>query len=84
MGGGGVYRFSFNILQKTFSPITCHNLADAAIAAILFVLSIFLFICSTVLFADPTDEEENLVTGVVTVVVTDDDNIAAVHKPGET
>ena len=43
----------------------------------------FLFICSTVLFADPTDEEENLLTGVVTVVVTDDDKIAAVHKPGE-
>jgi len=36
----------------------------------------------SVLFADPTDEEENLVTGVVTVVVTDDDKIAAVHKPG--
>ena len=35
------------------------------------------------LFADPTDEEENLLTGVVTVVVTDDDKIAAVHKPGE-
>ena len=43
----------------------------------------FRFICSTVLFADPTDEEENLLTGVVTVVVTDDDKIAAVHKPGE-
>ena len=40
------------------------------------------FPCSTVLFADPTDEEENLVTGIVTVVVTDDDKIAAVHKPG--
>ncbi|RMX49758.1 hypothetical protein pdam_00019763 [Pocillopora damicornis] len=36
----------------------------------------------TVLFADPTDEEENLVTGIVTVVITDDDKIAAVHKPG--
>lgn len=45
--------------------------------------AIFVFICSTVLFADPTDEEENLLTGVVTVVVTDDDKIAAVHKPGE-
>ena len=40
------------------------------------------FPCSTVLFADPTDEEENLVTGIVTVVITDDDKIAAVHKPG--
>lgn len=39
-------------------------------------------LCSTVLFADPTDEEENLVTGIVTVVITDDDKIAAVHKPG--
>ena len=49
-----------------------------------FDLGIFLFLtCSTVLFADPTDEEENLLTGVVTVVVTDDDKIAAVHKPGE-
>ncbi|KAL9973051.1 hypothetical protein ACROYT_G019459 [Oculina patagonica] len=36
----------------------------------------------TVLFADPTDEEENLVTGAVTLVITDDDKIAAVHKPG--
>ena len=35
------------------------------------------------LFADPTDEEESLVTGVVTVVVIDDDKIAAVHKPGD-
>lgn len=34
------------------------------------------------MFADPTDEEENLVTGIVTVVITDDDKIAAVHKPG--
>lgn len=42
-----------------------------------------LFRSSSVLFADPTDEEENLVTGVVTVVVTDDDKIAAVHKPGD-
>ena len=41
-----------------------------------------LFICSSVLFADPTDEEENLVSGIVTIVVTDDDKIAAVHKPG--
>ena len=40
------------------------------------------FPCSTVLFADPTDEEENLVTGIVTVVITDDDKITAVHKPG--
>lgn len=44
---------------------------------------ILFFICSTVLFADPTDEEENLLTGVVTVVVTDDDKIGAVHKPGK-
>ncbi|XP_073252645.1 exosome complex component RRP43-like [Porites lutea] len=36
----------------------------------------------SVLFADPTDEEENLVSGIVTIVVTDDDKIAAVHKPG--
>lgn len=41
------------------------------------------FVCSSVLFADPTDEEETLVTGVVTVVVIDDDKIAAVHKPGD-
>ena len=34
---GGIYRLSSNILQKTFCPITCHNLSDAAIAAILFV-----------------------------------------------
>ena len=34
------------------------------------------------LFADPTDEEEGLLTGVVTIVVMDDEKIAAVHKPG--
>lgn len=36
----------------------------------------------SVLFADPTDEEEGLLTGVVTIVVMDDEKIAAVHKPG--
>lgn len=35
------------------------------------------------LFADPTDEEEALLTGIVTIVVTDDEKIGAVHKPGE-
>ena len=43
---------------------------------------VILFICSSVLFSDPTDEEENLVSGIVTIVVRDDDKIAAVHKPG--
>ena len=38
--------------------------------------------CSSVLFADPTDEEEQLASGIVTVVVTSDDKLAAVHKPG--
>ena len=41
-----------------------------------------LFICSSVLFADPTEEEENLLSGIVTIVVTDDDKIAAFNKPG--
>lgn len=35
------------------------------------------------LFADPTDEEEALLTGIVTIVVTDDEKIGSVHKPGE-
>ena len=34
------------------------------------------------MFADPTNEEEMLLTGVVTVVLADDDKIAAFHKPG--
>ena len=37
---------------------------------------------STVIFGDPTDEEESLASGVVTVVTTSDDKLAAVHKPG--
>ncbi|KAM7436235.1 Exosome complex component RRP43 [Porites harrisoni] len=46
------------------------------------VASTFGIFDDSVLFADPTDEEENLVSGIVTIVVTDDDKIAAVHKPG--
>lgn len=46
------------------------------------VSATFCIFDDTVLFVDPTDEEENLVTGIVTVVLTDDDKIAAVHKPG--
>lgn len=48
----------------------------------IFVL-IAVFVFSAVLLADATDEEENLVTGAITVVITDDDKIAAVHKPGD-
>ncbi|XP_067040280.1 exosome complex component RRP43-like isoform X1 [Acropora muricata] len=36
----------------------------------------------SVLFADPTDEEEALLTGIVTIVVTDDEKIGSLHKPG--
>lgn len=38
--------------------------------------------CSTHLYADPTDEEEALSTGTVTVVVTKDKKLVSVLKPG--
>lgn len=41
------------------------------------------FNCSTKLYIDPTDEEESLSTGVLTVVVTMDEKLVAVHKPGK-
>lgn len=36
---------------------------------------------SEILFVDPTAEEENLATGQLTVVTTDD-KLCMVHKPG--
>jgi exosome complex RNA-binding protein Rrp42 (RNase PH superfamily) len=43
------------------------------------LLSIFHF--SNILFVDPTAGEENLATGMVTIVTTDD-KLCLVHKPG--
>ena len=40
-----------------------------------------LFICSEILLTDPTDEEESLSSGVVTIVV-QGDVLCSVHKPG--
>ena len=37
---------------------------------------------SSYLIADPTDEEEELATGVVTVVTLEDDQLCSVNKPG--
>lgn len=34
------------------------------------------------IYADPTDEEETLSTGTVTIVVTRDKKLVSVHKPG--
>lgn len=41
----------------------------------------FIFYFSEILFVDPTAEEENLATGQLTVVTTDD-KLCMVHKPG--
>lgn len=41
----------------------------------------FYFYFSEILFVDPTAEEENLATGQLTVVTTDD-KLCMVHKPG--
>ena len=34
------------------------------------------------MISDPTDDEESLATGVMTIVVTSEGNVCSVHKPG--
>ncbi|KXJ26502.1 exosome complex component RRP43 [Exaiptasia diaphana] len=46
------------------------------------VASTFGIFDDTHLYADPTDEEEKISTGTVTVVVTKDEKLISVHKPG--
>lgn len=40
-------------------------------------------LCRSTLIVDPTDEEENLSTAQITVVMDEGDRLCAVHKPGE-
>ena len=44
----------------------------------------FHFVCSSVIISDPTDDEESLATGVMTIVVTSQGKLCSVHKPGYT
>jgi len=46
-----------------------------------YIVLIVCFICSEIILTDPTDEEESLSSGVVTVVV-QGDVLCSVHKPG--
>ncbi|XP_033631740.1 exosome complex component RRP43-like [Asterias rubens] len=46
------------------------------------VATSFAIFDDAVLLADPTNEEECIATGMVTVVVTEDGNLQALHKPG--
>ncbi|XP_013388851.1 exosome complex component RRP43 isoform X1 [Lingula anatina] len=46
------------------------------------VATTFAIFDDCIVFADPTDEEENLATGKVTIVTTEEDKICFVHKPG--
>ncbi|MGH0175972.1 UNVERIFIED_CONTAM: hypothetical protein FKN15_071781 [Acipenser sinensis] len=39
---------------------------------------------NTIIIVDPTVEEENLSTGMITVVTDEDEKLCAVHKPGGT
>ena len=41
-----------------------------------------ILICSSVIISDPTDDEESLATGVMTIVVTSEGKLCSVHKPG--
>lgn len=45
-------------------------------------LYISFFLNSTIIIVDPTVEEENLSTGMITVVTDEDEKLCAVHKPG--
>ena len=39
--------------------------------------------CSETFLVDPTQEEEKLATGVITVVSLEDGNVCMLHKPGQ-
>ena len=55
------------------------NQDSSCIVAVLSILCIFFF--SQILFVDPTIEEENLATGVITIVTTLD-SLCLIRKPG--
>ncbi|XP_022079421.1 exosome complex component RRP43-like [Acanthaster planci] len=46
------------------------------------VATTFAIFDESVLLADPTNEEESIATGEVTIVMTEDGRLQAVHKPG--
>ncbi|XP_066555886.1 exosome complex component RRP43 isoform X2 [Amia ocellicauda] len=46
--------------------------------------SSFAIFDDTVIIVDPTAEEENLSTGMITIVTDEDEKLCAVHKPGGT
>ncbi|XP_072040449.1 exosome complex component RRP43-like [Amphiura filiformis] len=46
------------------------------------VATTFAVFDDTIIIADPTNEEETMVTGMVTLVVNEDNQLCAVHKPG--
>ncbi|CAB3999922.1 Exosome complex component RRP43 [Paramuricea clavata] len=48
------------------------------------VASTFAVIDNSVIISDPTDDEESLATGVMTIVVTSQGKLCSVHKPGYT
>ncbi|KAK1146613.1 exosome complex component RRP43-like [Acipenser oxyrinchus oxyrinchus] len=62
-----------NMKQKNPLNITKHPVACS-----------FAIFDDTIIIVDPTVEEENLSTGVITVVTDEDEKLCAVHKPGGT
>lgn len=46
------------------------------------VASTFIVFDNSIVIADPTDDEESLATGVITVVVTSEGKLCSVYKPG--
>ncbi|XP_002733208.1 exosome complex component RRP43-like [Saccoglossus kowalevskii] len=73
---------SIEVDEETAKPKLTSSTSSTMTVQSLPVSTSFAIFDNSILIADPTNEEENLATGVVTVVTNECGELCALHKPG--